>query len=81
MNLRGKSAMVLSALLLLTSCGSSTPVINGQIVPCNQINLIENPAKDLTLDCLDGSGSVNLAAIKGLGLLVRPLQRRAALLQ
>jgi thiol-disulfide isomerase/thioredoxin len=65
MNLRGKSAIVLSALLLLTSCGSSTPVINGQIVPCNQINLLDTPSKDVTLDCLDGSGSVNLAAIKG----------------
>jgi cytochrome c biogenesis protein CcmG, thiol:disulfide interchange protein DsbE len=65
MNLRGKSAILLSALLILTSCGNSTPIITGEVVACNHIKLIDKPQEDLTLECLDSSKGVNIAAIKG----------------
>lgn len=65
MNFRGKSAILLSALLTLTSCGNSTPIITGEVVACNHIKLIDHPQEDLTLECLDSSKGVNIAAIKG----------------
>jgi cytochrome c biogenesis protein CcmG/thiol:disulfide interchange protein DsbE len=65
MNFRSKSALALSALLFLTSCGNSEPIITGEVVACNHINLIDNPKEDLTLECLDSSKGVNIAAIKG----------------
>jgi len=57
------SAIVLLA--SLTSCGNSETLITGSVVPCNEIQLLENAAQDLPLDCLDSSKTINLAAIKG----------------
>jgi thiol-disulfide isomerase/thioredoxin len=65
MNLRRKSALVLTALLILTSCGNSEPIITGQVLPCNQISLIDNAKQDIEAGCLDSGKGVNIAAIKG----------------
>jgi thiol-disulfide isomerase/thioredoxin len=65
MKLRTASALVLSGLLLLTSCGNSEPVITGEVVACNHITLIPNPTQEITAECLDSSLGVNVAAIKG----------------
>jgi cytochrome c biogenesis protein CcmG/thiol:disulfide interchange protein DsbE len=65
MKLRTKGAAVVAGLLLLTSCGNSTPVITGEVVACNHISLVNKPSEDLTIECLDGSPGVNIAAIKG----------------
>jgi cytochrome c biogenesis protein CcmG/thiol:disulfide interchange protein DsbE len=53
------------ALLVLTSCGNSTPLITGEVVACNHITLIDNPTQKVEAECLDSSPGVNIAAIKG----------------
>jgi cytochrome c biogenesis protein CcmG/thiol:disulfide interchange protein DsbE len=60
-----QGALLLVAILGLTSCGDTTPVITGEVVACNHISIIDNPKEELTLDCLDSSPGVNVAAIKG----------------
>jgi cytochrome c biogenesis protein CcmG/thiol:disulfide interchange protein DsbE len=65
MKLRTASALLISGLLLLTSCGNSEPVITGEVVACNHITLIPNPTREITAECLDSSPGVNVAAIKG----------------
>lgn len=60
-----RTASLVAALLLLTSCGESTPVFSGEIVGCNRINQIENPSQNLTVGCLDNSVGINIAAVKG----------------
>jgi len=66
-------AIFLSLLLLITSCASngglSSQAPDAELVSCNTIQQIpENvfdPLLDLSLDCLDGSGSIKLSMIKG----------------
>jgi len=65
MKLRSRTALVLTSLLILTSCGSSEPVITGEVVACNHIELIPNPSEEVVAECLDSSPGVNIAAIKG----------------
>jgi cytochrome c biogenesis protein CcmG, thiol:disulfide interchange protein DsbE len=65
MNLRSKGALVLTALLALTSCGNSEPLVTGQIVSCNHITLLDKAVEEITPGCLDSSKGVNVAAIKG----------------
>ena len=65
MNLRTKSVVTLSALLFLTSCGNSEPIITGEVVTCNHITLIPNPSEEIVTQCLDSTPGVNVAAIKG----------------
>lgn len=57
--------MVMAALLALTSCGNSEPVITGEVVACNHISLIPNPTQEVVAECLDSSPGINVAAIKG----------------
>lgn len=57
-------ASLLSA-LVLTGCGEEPVIVTGEVVACNQIELIENPSEDVTAECLDSSPGVNIAAIKG----------------
>lgn len=59
------TALAVATAFLLTSCGEETPLITGEVVACNQIEVIENPSEVLNADCLDGSPGVNIAAIKG----------------
>lgn len=65
MKLRTATALTLSSLLILTSCGNSEPVITGEVVACNHITLIPNPSESVVAECLDSSPGVNVAAIKG----------------
>jgi len=57
-------ASLLSA-LVLTGCGEEPVIVTGEVVACNQIELIPNPSEDVMAECLDSSPGVNIAAIKG----------------
>lgn len=65
MKLRSTAAIAFASLLLLSACGNSEPVITGEVVACNHIDLIENPTQEVAAECLDSSPGVNIAAIKG----------------
>lgn len=65
MKLRSTAAIAFASLLLLSACGNSEPVITGEVVACNHIDLIENPTQEVVAECLDSSPGVNIAAIKG----------------
>ena len=59
------TALAVATALLLTGCSEETPLVVGEVVSCDQIEVIENPSDVLNADCLDGSTGVNIAAIKG----------------
>jgi len=59
------TALAVATAFLLTSCSEETPLITGEVVACNQIELIANPQEELNAICLDGSTGANIAAIKG----------------
>ena len=59
------TALALATALMLTGCGEETPLITGEVVACNHIDLIDNPTEEVYADCLDSSPGVNIAAIKG----------------
>ena len=65
MKLRSTAVLVLVSLLTLSACGKSEPIITGEVVACNHIDLIENPTQEVVAECLDSSPGVNIAAIKG----------------
>ena len=65
MKMRSTALIALASLLALSACGKSEPVITGEVVACNHINLIENPTQEVVAECLDSSPGVNIAAIKG----------------
>ena len=60
-----KGALLCSVLLVLSACGNSQPIITGEVVGCNHIQVIEKPSQEITPDCLDSSKGINVAAIKG----------------
>ena len=59
------TAVAVAAMLLLTGCGEEALVITGDVVPCNRIELIDNPSEEVIAECLDSSPGINVAAIKG----------------
>jgi len=59
------TALAIATSLLLSGCGEDTPLITGEVVACNQIDLIDNPSEEVIAECLDSSPGVNIAAIKG----------------
>jgi thiol-disulfide isomerase/thioredoxin len=59
------TALAVATAFLLTSCSEETPLITGEVIACNQIEVIENPINEINAICLDGSAGVNIAAIKG----------------
>ncbi len=65
MKFRSTAVLVLVSLLTLSACGKSEPIITGEVVACNHIDLIENPTQEVAAECLDSSPGVNIAAIKG----------------
>lgn len=65
MKIQSTAAIALVSLLALSGCGKSEPVITGEVVACNHIDLIENPTQEVVAECLDSSPGVNIAAIKG----------------
>ena len=62
---RSTAVLALVSLLTLSACGKSEPIITGEVVACNHIDLIENPTQEVAAECLDSSPGVNIAAIKG----------------
>jgi thiol-disulfide isomerase/thioredoxin len=60
-----KKLALLISLLALVGCGSNAPVITGEVVSCNHIELLDNVKTNVTPECLDSSQGVNIAAIKG----------------
>lgn len=57
---------------LITACNPITPAVNipaGQVVSCEKIKTIDNATSDLTLECIDGKSSVDLADISGPAVL------------
>jgi cytochrome c biogenesis protein CcmG/thiol:disulfide interchange protein DsbE len=60
-----KLTAAIALLLALSACGSSEPIITGEVVACNHIVVIDNPTEVITPECLDSSKGVNIAAIKG----------------
>jgi len=59
------AAIAIASTLFLTGCGEDTPLITGEVVACNHIDLIDNPTEEVSAECLDSSPGVNIAAIKG----------------
>lgn len=54
--------------VFMAACNPISPAVNlpeGQVVPCDQIQTVTNPAADVVLTCLDGNGQFDLADIKG----------------
>lgn len=60
------SALLIS-ILLLTSCGATTPksVNNGKVVSCSTIATDTAKTAGTTLECLDGNSKILLESIKG----------------
>jgi thiol-disulfide isomerase/thioredoxin len=57
--------LVLPLALLLTSCAASTPNLDGEVVSCAEIEIVQSGSKFEALDCLDGSTGVPVDLIKG----------------
>lgn len=60
-------SVLLFSVLLLTSCGTSTPksVGNGKVISCSVIATDATKTSGITLDCLDANSKVLLESIKG----------------
>jgi thiol-disulfide isomerase/thioredoxin len=59
---------IVTSSLALSACNPIAPAVDipeGQIVSCDSIAVVDNPANDLKLDCLDGKSKIDLADIKG----------------
>jgi thiol-disulfide isomerase/thioredoxin len=60
-----KLVFLLPLFFLLTSCASSTPNLEGQVVTCAEVELLPSESKFEPLDCLDGSLGFAVDLIKG----------------
>ena len=62
---------LLASILLLTSCGTTTPksVGNGKVISCSTITTDKNKTSGTTLNCLDGNSKILLESIKGPALI------------
>ena len=60
-----RKALVVVALLLLTSCSSAATYIQGEVVSCDSITQDTTYVDGIQLDCLDGSRGVQLGALQG----------------
>jgi thiol-disulfide isomerase/thioredoxin len=65
-----KLALV-AALFLLTGCGQETSALpgDGVVVDCSSIATVTTDNKSVSLECLDGSSSVDIGKIKGPALV------------
>jgi thiol-disulfide isomerase/thioredoxin len=66
-----KKLALVAALLLLTGCGKETSALpgNGVVVDCGSIATVTTTNEAVFLECLDGSSSINVGAIKGPALV------------
>ena len=60
-----KLIFILPLFFLLTSCASSTPNFEGQVVTCSDVELLQAESQYEPLDCLDGSLGFSVDVIKG----------------
>lgn len=60
-----KLIMIFSLSFFLSSCATSTPNLNGEVVSCEEIEILQNESKFEALDCLDGSSGISVDLIKG----------------
>ena len=54
--------------LLLVACNPLSPAVEipeGQVVSCDEIKTVDNPASNLILDCLDSQSKIDLADVTG----------------
>lgn len=66
-----KRLALVAALLLLAGCGRETSALpgNGVVVDCRSIATVTTTNEAVLLECLDGSSSINVRAIKGPALV------------
>ena len=60
-----RKALVVVALLLLTSCSSASTYVKGEVVSCDSITQDSTFTGGIQLDCLDGSTGAQLGALQG----------------
>jgi thiol-disulfide isomerase/thioredoxin len=60
-----KLIIIFSLSLFLSGCVTSTPNLNGEVVSCEEIEILQSESKFEALDCLDGSAGVPVDLIKG----------------
>ena len=60
-----KMIFILPLSLFLASCASSTPNLEGQVVTCREIVLLQSESQFEPLDCLDGTPGFAVDLIKG----------------
>jgi len=60
-----RKALAAVALLLLTSCSSTSTYVKGEVVSCDSITQDSTFVGGIELDCLDGSGGAQLGALQG----------------
>jgi thiol-disulfide isomerase/thioredoxin len=60
-----RKALVVVALLLLTSCSSASTYVKGEVVSCDSITQDSTFTGGIQLDCLDGSTCAQLGALQG----------------
>jgi thiol-disulfide isomerase/thioredoxin len=60
-----KLIMIFSLSFFLSSCATSTPNLNGEVVSCEEIEILLDESKFEALDCLDGSSGISVDLIKG----------------
>ena len=60
-----RKALAAVALLLLTSCSSTSTYLKGEVVSCHSITQNTTYVDGIQLDCLDGSTGAQLGALEG----------------
>ena len=60
-----RKALAAVALLLLTSCSSTSTYLKGEVISCESITQDTTFVDGIQLDCLDGSAGAQLGALEG----------------
>ncbi len=60
-----KKLMIAAAVLLLTSCSSSSTFVKGEVVSCESISQDPTFTGGVKMDCLDRSEGAQLGALRG----------------
>ena len=60
-----KRALAVVALLLLSACSTTSPLVKGEVVSCESIAQDTTFVGGVTIDCLDGTSGAQLGALKG----------------
>lgn len=60
-----KLISLLAFSLLLSGCATSKPSLDGQVVSCAEIEILQSESQFEVIDCLDGSSGIPVDLIKG----------------